>query len=66
MHNWNSWDDSPLSIVTEQSQEKTVQQQIELYRQQAAKRNSESDDQPQPDFFEVGIILYSPQIEIFN
>lgn len=52
MQNWNLWDESPVSIVTEQSPENTVQQQIDLYRQHSVKHYSESDEQPQPDFFE--------------
>ncbi|KAJ9583320.1 hypothetical protein L9F63_022337 [Diploptera punctata] len=52
IQNWNSWDDSPVSIVTEQSPENSVEKQIELYRQRAVRHQSESEEQPQPDFFE--------------
>ncbi|XP_067005565.1 receptor-binding cancer antigen expressed on SiSo cells [Anabrus simplex] len=51
LQNWNSWDDTPSSVVTEHSQRKSsVQEQIELYRQKA--KYSESQDENQPDFFE--------------
>ncbi|PSN30667.1 hypothetical protein C0J52_28039 [Blattella germanica] len=52
LQSWNSWDDNPVSIVTERTQENPVQQKIDLYRQQAMRSISESEDQPQPDFFE--------------
>jgi len=51
LQNWNTWDDSPVSVITERSQS-TIQQQIDLYRQQATRHGSESEE-PQPDFFEV-------------
>lgn len=50
LQSWNSWDDSPDSVITERSQS-TIQQQIDLYRQQSTRRASESEE-PQPDFFE--------------
>jgi len=51
LQGWNTWDDSPVSVITERSQS-TIQQQIDLYRQQATRHASESEE-PQPDFFEV-------------
>jgi hypothetical protein len=51
LQSWNTWDDSPVSVITERSQS-TIQQQIDLYRQQATRHASESEE-PQPDFFEV-------------
>ncbi|XP_023717279.1 receptor-binding cancer antigen expressed on SiSo cells isoform X2 [Cryptotermes secundus] len=50
LQSWNSWDENPVSVITERLQN-TVQQQIDLYRQQAARHMSESEE-PQPDFFE--------------
>ena len=51
LQSWNSWDDSPVSVITERSQS-AIQQQIDFYRQQSTRHGSESDE-PQPDFFEV-------------
>jgi hypothetical protein len=51
LQSWNSWDDSPVSVITERTQN-AIQQQIDLYRQQATRHASESEE-PQPDFFEV-------------
>ncbi|XP_069699763.1 receptor-binding cancer antigen expressed on SiSo cells [Periplaneta americana] len=50
LQSWNSWDENPVSVITDRSQN-AVQQQIEMYRQQAARHGSESEE-PQPDFFE--------------
>lgn len=50
LQSWNSWDDNPVSVITDRSQN-AVQQQIDMYRQQAARHGSDSDE-PQPDFFE--------------
>lgn len=47
------WDESPVSVITDRSQN-AVQQQIDLYRQQATRHLSESEE-PQPDFFEVDL-----------
>lgn len=47
IQSWNSWDDSPSSVVTEKN---SVQEKIEMYRQKA-RQNSE-EIEPQPDFFQ--------------
>lgn len=50
LQSWNTWEDNPVSVVTERSQS-TIQQHIDLYRQQSTRHESESEE-PQPDFFE--------------
>ncbi|XP_063227483.1 receptor-binding cancer antigen expressed on SiSo cells [Bacillus rossius redtenbacheri] len=51
LHSWNSWGDNPAAVV---SQKDPIQQQIEQYRQQAARSNSTGNDEEavQPNFFE--------------
>jgi len=51
LQSWNTWEDNPVSVVTERSQS-TIQQQIDFYRQQSTRHASESEE-AQPDFFEV-------------
>ena len=56
MESWSGWEDG-----TEERRPQTVQEHIDFYRrsQQAAKRRrSESESEPQPDFFQVTPLIY--------
>lgn len=63
LQSWNSWDENPVSIITE-NKPSSIQQHIELYRQKSRHATDPEETEPQPDLFEdmVPKITRQPKI----
>ena len=53
---WEQWEENPVVVVPDKPIN-PIQEKIEQYRQQACKPQDPSEEEQQPDFFEVKNLL---------